>query len=232
MKVLAIIPARGGSKGIPGKNLRSLGGKPLLYWPIDTALKSNSIDKIIVSTEDELIKSAARLKGIEVIDRPLYLAADHSRVIDTIKHVIDILEHSGEYYDVIVLLECTSPFKDIRNIEEAIRLINEDIADSATTFRESGVSPGRLWRVSLQGVVPYLDGSEPFLPRQEQPKAYQLTGELYAFKTNMLKENTESASILFGRVMPIITNTMTAIDIDSEEDFELAELLIQKYHLS
>ena len=231
MKVLAIIPARGGSKGIPGKNLKKLGGKPLLYWPIDSALKVKGIDKIVVSTDDNKIKEAALARGVDVVDRPDHLAGDRSLVIDAIRYTVDELEKIGQNYDIIVLLECTSPFKNVEHIERSIDLIKTRKADSVTTFKESCVSPGRLWSVSENEVRPFWQTSEPFMPRQKQPRAWQLTGEVYAFRTELLKKETKAISILLGHVVPIISDTILDIDIDHEIDFELAEILINKYQL-
>ncbi len=232
MKVLAIIPARGGSKGIPGKNLKMLGSKPLLYWSIDAAFKAMGIDKIVVSTDDAKIKDAALARSADVIDRPAHLAGDRSLVIDAIRYTVVELENQNHFYDIILLLECTSPFKDINHIEQAIDLIKTDKADSVTTFKESCVSPGRLWAVSEHSAKPFIQASEPFMPRQKQPKAYQLTGEVYAFRTDFLKKETDAISLLLGRVVPIISDTILDIDIDHEIDFELAEILINKYHLT
>ena len=228
MKVLAIIPARGGSKGIPGKNLKELGGKPLLYWPIDAALEVKGIDKVAVSTDDQKIKEAAIAREVVVVDRPDYLAGDRSLVIDAIRYTVNEFEKRGEYFDITILLECTSPFKNTSHIEQAIDLIETGKADSVTTFKESCVSPGRLWSVSENEVKPFLETSEPFMPRQKQPKAWQLTGEVYAFRTDLLKKETKAISLLLGHVVPIISDSILDIDIDSEIDLELAEILIKK----
>ncbi|SHL93111.1 cytidylyltransferase domain-containing protein [Mucilaginibacter sp. OK098] len=227
--ILAIIPARGGSKGISNKNIRDLNNKPLIAHPIDTAFKSNYINRVVVSTDNELIKNVAIKYNAEVVDRPDELASDSSLVIDTIRHTVQYLAETENYKtDIIVLLECTSPIKSVIDIDLGIESILEEKADSSTSFKESPISPNRLWRIDENSVAPYIENAKPFLPRQQQPVAYQLTGQFYALSNKILQENPGSISIMLGKVYPIKSTTAYVIDIDEEIDFLIAEEIFKK----
>jgi len=222
--ILAIIPARGGSKGILNKNIRNLNNIPLIAHSINIAFKSNYINRIVVSTDNELIKEVAIEYKAEVVDRPGELAEDTSLVIDAIRYTVKHLEETENYKtDIIVLLECTSPIKSVADIDLGIKSILESEADSSTSFKESPVSPNRLWRITENSVTPYIENAKPFLPRQQQPIAYQLTGQFYALTNKILQESPDSISIMLGKVYPIKSTTKYFIDIDEEMDFLIAE---------
>lgn len=226
-KVLAIIPARGGSKGIPNKNIRLLRGKPLIQHAIDYAKASALIDKIIVTTDSDKIIEASLNLGVDVVKRPISIAGDKALVIDAIRHAIDECEiHHNFYPEIIILLECTSPIKNIDEINKAIEILVKEDFDSVATFKETEISPNRIWRIQDELVTPFIKEAKPFLPRQSQPKAYKLTGQLYAVKVKKLKENLENPSLLVGKVYPLITIT-EVIDIDNEIDFLVAEEILK-----
>ena len=227
--VLAIIPARGGSKGIPGKNIREFASKPLIVHSIEASLKCPLINRTVVSTDDEEIAGVAQAHGAQVIKRPDELAADTSLVIDAIRHAVLKVEEEGEDVDIVILLEPTSPFRRAEDIEKCIQVLLEDKADSVATFTDSHVSPNRLWRVSDDVVEPYIEGAVPWLPRQQQPKAYELTGQIYALSKKVLYENEDSISQLMGRIFPVITPRETALDIDTELDFMMAEKIMEHF---
>ncbi len=228
-QILAIIPARGGSKGIPGKNIRTFAGKPLLVHSIEAALQCPLIHKTVVSTDDDAIAGISNAHGAEVIKRPAELAADASLVIDAIKYTVQQVEKAGEPVDIVILLEPTSPFRRMEDIEACLEILLEGRADSVATFTESHVSPNRLWRVSQDVVEPYLEGAIPWLPRQKQPVAYELTGQIYALTKEILFEKEDSISLLLGRTAAVITPGETALDIDTELDFTIAEQIMQHY---
>lgn len=223
--VLSIIPARGGSKGIPNKNLRFLNGKPLIQYPIEAAQKCSLINKIVVSTDSSEIAEKSIELGAEVIIRPQELSGDKSLVIDAIRHVIAECEKEQYYPEIILLLECTSPIKKTEHINLAIQKLLNKEADTVATFKESHVSPNRLWRIESDVVSPYLKDASPFLPRQSQPIAYELTGQIYAFTYEILKKNPQSISILMGRIFPIISSVF--VDIDVELDLIIAEQILK-----
>ena len=229
--VLAIIPARGGSKGIPRKNLRELLGKPLLQYPIDTARQSRFVDRIVVSTDDPEIGDLAGKLGVEVIWRPAELATDTALVIDAIRYTINHLRERGYDPAVVTLLEATAPVRRVQDLDRAIEAVLTGRADTAASFHEAEVSPNRLWKVDeAAGTAgPYLEGAQPFLPRQQQPKAYQLNGQIYAFSPAILDANPQAISIILGRVAPIVTPRAMAIDIDEEFDLLIAEQVLRRY---
>lgn len=227
--ILAIIPARGGSKGLPGKNIRQFAGKPLIVHSIEAALNCSLICRTVVSTDDDKIAEVAKAHGAQVIKRPAELAADTSLVIDAIRHAVRTVEEAGEDVDIVLLLEPTSPFRRPEDLERCIRVLLENKADSVATFTDSHVSPNRLWRVSDDVVEPYIEGAVPWLPRQKQPKAYELTGQIYALSKKILHENEDSISQLMGRIYPVITPRETALDIDTELDFMIAEKVMEHF---
>lgn len=227
--ILAIIPARGGSKGLPGKNIRQFAGKPLIVHSIEAALNCSFISRTVVSTDDDKIAEVAKAHGAQVIKRPAELAADTSLVIDAIRHAVRTVEEAGEDVDIVLLLEPTSPFRRPEDLERCIRVLLENKADSVATFTDSHVSPNRLWRVSDDVVEPYIEGAVPWLPRQKQPKAYELTGQIYALSKKILHENEDSISQLMGRIYPVITPRETALDIDTELDFMIAEKVMEHF---
>ena len=139
-RVIAVIPARGGSKGIPRKNIRPLLGKPLIAYTIEAALKSKRIDRVVVSTEDEEIAEISQRWGAEVVRRPEELARDDSPSVDTILHAVDWFEEQGERFDIVVMLEATSPLRKEDDLDNAIGLLikNLDKADSLVSF--AGIS--------------------------------------------------------------------------------------------
>jgi CMP-N,N'-diacetyllegionaminic acid synthase len=228
-KVLAIIPARGGSKGIPGKNIRVFAGKPLIAHSIEIALNCSLIDRTVVSTDDARIAEVARAHGAEVIDRPCELASDTALVIDAIKHAVLEVESEGEAVDIVLLLEPTSPFRRAEDLQKCIQVLLDDRADSVATFTESDVSPNRLWRVSDGIVEPYIEGAVPWLPRQKQPVAHELTGQIYGVSRKVLFEKEDSIALLLGRKYAVITPRETALDIDTELDFMMAEKVMEHF---
>jgi CMP-N-acetylneuraminic acid synthetase len=227
--VLAIIPARGGSKGIPGKNIRQFAGKPLIVHSVEAALKCPLISRTVVSTDDDNIAEVAKAHGAEVIKRPSELAADTSLVIDAIRYTVRKVEEEGEEVDIVLLLEPTSPYRRPEDLEKCIQVLLDNKADSASTFTNADVSPNRLWRVTDDVVEPYIEGAIPWLPRQKQPKAFELTGQIYALTKKILFENEDSISTLSGKIFPVITPRETALDIDTELDFMVAEKVMEHF---
>lgn len=227
--VLAVIPARGGSKGIPGKNIKAFCGKPLIVHSIEAALNCSLITRTVVSTDDDSIARVAKANGAHVIKRPAELAVDTSLVIDAIRHAVLKVEEEGEDVDIVLLLEPTSPFRRKQDLEKCVQILLENKADSVATFTDAHVSPNRLWRVSDDVAEPYIKGAVPWLPRQKQPKAHELTGQIYGITRKALFENEGSISLLLGRMSAVITPRETALDIDTELDFMLAEKVMEHF---
>lgn len=221
--VLAIIPARGGSKGLPGKNIRSLCGSPLLSYPIKTATQSNYIDSIIVSTDCKHIASVAENFGASVHSRPAELASDNSLVADTIRTIIN---ETKDNFDYITLLEATSPIRSSSQVDNCIETLDSLQLDSVATFSELDPPPSRLWTIEENNISLLINSSNPELPRQKQQQAYYLNGIAYAFNSKKFI-SSNSDLIFFGNKKAIITDT-PCVDIDTLDDFNLAEFLIRK----
>lgn len=225
-KFLALIPARGGSKGLPGKNIRELCGKPLVAWPIDLAKQSKYIDNIIVSTDSDAIADVARAFGADIIMRPAELASDSAVVADVVRHALSVLDASGQHYDYIVLLEATSPMRTVNMVDECLEKLARPAIDSVATFQLADPPPSRLWKIDGDIVKPFIDGADPWLPRQQQIQAHRLNGMVYGFDAAVFRAS--AANTLFvGRGAAVVTDTM-CVDIDTLEDFQLAELLLRK----
>ncbi len=223
-RVVALIPARGGSKSVPNKNLYLLGGQPLLAWPIETARATPEIDRIIVSTDDTRIADCAREYGAEVHDRPSELATDTALVADTVRHLHAQLVDQGQAADIMVLLEATSPFRSPDMIRRCLtRMLNEDL-DSIATFHKAEINPWRTWRVRDGAPEPFIEGAIPWLPRQQLPEAYQLNGAVYAFRPDRLPP--DMPRLLFGKTGAEIVSTNEIIDIDDHKDFIIADAIL------
>ena len=225
LRVIAVIPARGGSTSVPGKNIHPLGNKPLIVWSIDVARRVEAIDRIIVSTDDNAIADTAARHGAEVYPRPPHLASNGSPVADTVRDLFRRLLDENERPDVMVLLEPTCPLRSEKDVADCLDLIREGF-DSAATFREAGLNPHRAWKI--EGAEPrvFIPGAVPWLPRQLLPKAYQLNGAVYAFRPAGLAEGSDA--LLFGRMGAVIMPAERSVDIDTEIDFLVAEAVLQR----
>ena len=224
-KILALIPARGGSKGVPDKNIKKLLDKPLILHTIDFARNCNLFDDIIVSTDGSKIIDLCKKYQCEIIERPKYLSEDGSLVIDAIHYTIEELKKSNREYDIIVLLEPTSPIRDKKNIVEGINAIINKGFDSATTFSEVDPPPSRLWNNTNGQMTPLFAHISPFEPRQSHNPAFKLTGQYYIFTDDFIMTSTKS--VISENVYPIIVNSKNAVDIDEEMDFIIAEAILK-----
>ena len=223
-RVIAVTPARGGSKSVPYKNLHPLGGRPLLSWPIDCALKTPQIDRVIVSTDDDRIAAAALDFGAEVYRRPAVLASDTALVADTLRHLWRQLRSEGELAEILVLLEATSPFRTPELVGRCLlRLVAEDL-DSIATFHDADINPERTWRIDAGVPQPFIPGAVPWKPRQSLTPAYQLNGAVYAFYPDRLPLGIPN--ILFGKMGAEIVATDSVIDIDTLKDFVIANAIL------
>ncbi len=222
MKLLALIPARGGSKGIPRKNIRNLRGKPLLAWTLEAAQRADGIDQIVVSTEDEEIAAVARAWGASVpFLRPAELARDDTPGIDPVLHAMDQLPD----LDWVLLLQPTSPLRTSEDIEAIVRLCMERGASSAVSVCEVDKHPYWMYRHnSAQRLVPLMDA--PTSPRrQELPPVYALNGALYLARADWLRhERRFVSSDTLAYVMP----AERSADIDTPLDWEWVEFLMDR----
>ena len=223
--VIAIIPARGGSKSVPGKNIRPLDGKPLLAWSIQVGQQVNEIDRIIVSTDDEQIASVARAEGAEVYARPPHLATDEALVIDALKDILQTLRSEGETPEWVVLLEPTCPLRTAEDVRACLNLVSNGDYDSVATFKDAELNPHRAWRL-VEGVPEvFIPGAIPWLPRQKLPKAFQLNGAVYVFRASLLAE--QAMSLLVGKLGAVWMPRERSQDIDDSIDFTIVEALLK-----
>lgn len=220
---LAIIPARGGSKRLPRKNVLELKSKPLIAWSIEAALNSKYIDKLVVSSDSNEILDVASKFGANVIKRPESLATDLSTTFDAIKHTIDNVEK----YEYIVLLQATSPLRSSNHIDEAIELLEKKEADAVVSVTEMDHSP--LWSNTLDDSLKmddFISNEIKNTRSQDLEKYYRLNGAIYIVKTDKLLN--EKTFLLNDNIFAYKMNRGSSIDIDEEFDFKLAELLIEK----
>ncbi|WP_418286682.1 cytidylyltransferase domain-containing protein [Halorubrum sp. DTA46] len=220
--VVAVIPARGGSKGIPRKNVVPFLGAPLIAHTIDQSLRSERIDRTYVSTDDEEIASVAGDAGATVIDRPDDLAGDRSPTEDALLHALGVIRADGIDPDVVVLLQCTSPLRREGDIDSVVRLITDGEYDSALSCRRDH---GFYWRTDSDadgGAEPInYDPSERAM-RQELDPRYRENGSIYAVETSVLeREECRVGGDVGLHVMP----KPLSLEIDTPEDLTLVEAI-------
>jgi CMP-N,N'-diacetyllegionaminic acid synthase len=217
---LAIVPARGGSKRLPKKNILNLKGKPLVEWSIEAGLNSKYIDKVIVTSDDAEILDIVKGTGAEAINRPIELASDTSTTFDAIKHVID----SVEIYNYIVLLQPTSPLRTEKHIDEAIELLVNKNADSIVSVCETDHSP--LWSNTLPSdcsMSNFIKDDIRNKRGQDLEVYYRLNGAIYICKTNKLLD--ENSFFLKNNTFAYKMGRDVSIDIDSAIDLKIAGAL-------
>jgi CMP-N,N'-diacetyllegionaminic acid synthase len=228
-EILAIIPARGGSKGVPRKNIRELAGKPLIAWTIETALSCDGLDRVIVTTEDENIAEIANQYGAEIpFLRPLDIAQDDTPDLPVYQHALSWLKEHEKYCpDIIVWLRPTAPLRIVEDIEGAIRLLTETKADCVRTVCVAEHHP--YWMKQLNGnrLLPFLEGirTEQYYRRQLLPLVYRLNGAVdVTWQETVMKKELLYSGDVRGYIMP----TERSIDLDNEIDFSVAEVLIRR----
>ena len=224
MELLAIIPARGGSKGIPRKNIKLLKGKPLIWHTIKAALDSKYVNRVVLSTEDNEIAQVAKDCGAEVVVRPMELAQDETKTAPVLIDVIEQLKKENYNPDVVVLLQATCPLRDFKKLDSAIELfLSNPDCDSVFTVKNVGITHA-LWRENHDGTPVGLYDYRNRPRRQDEDEHYNLmqeTGETYIIKTDVLMEVKD-----FIGKKPIFHVVESSIDIDTEEDFKKAEELL------
>ncbi|WP_321992902.1 acylneuraminate cytidylyltransferase family protein [Clostridium butyricum] len=226
-KILAIIPARGGSKGIVGKNIKELNGKPLIAYTIEEAKKSEYINRIVVSTDNEEIANISKKYGAEVpFLRPLELAQDDTPTIECVIHMLNVLKENEAYIpDYVCLLQCTSPLRTFNDIDGTIEKLLSTGLDSAASVCEAEVNP--YWTNIFNGerLEYFLKDGKEITRRQDLPNVYRLNGAVYVAKCDVLKnEMTFETEYTTGYVM----DKNSSIDIDDIIDFKFAELLMKE----
>jgi N-acylneuraminate cytidylyltransferase/CMP-N,N'-diacetyllegionaminic acid synthase len=227
MNILAIIPARGGSKGIPRKNLYPLAGKPLIAWTIETALKCKLLNRVIVSTEDPEIASISQKYGAEVpFLRPLELAGDETPGIAPLIHAITWLKDNDDYIpDLVLLLQPTSPLREVQDITKAITIFNYSRGESVVSVTLSQSHPHWMKQITDEGhLINFVGDIKSPSRRQDLSPVYSLNGAIYLIKHDLL---LSSHSFFTGRTYGYVMPPERSLDIDTEWDMYIADLILK-----
>ena len=218
MRILGIIPARGGSKGIPKKNIKLLNGKPLIVYTIEAALVSN-LDRVVVSTDCEEIAKVSKEYGAEVMMRPAHLAEDKTPTLPVLQDVVARLENE---FDALMTLQPTSPLRTVKNINEAIELFESD-KEAYSLVSVVEVPHNYLSEKLMSYDGKYLYGNSDVKRRQEVSTMYARNGAaIYITKTEKLSEH-----IFGGKILPYFMSKVNSFDIDDMEDWEIIERMIK-----
>ncbi|MET3939655.1 CMP-N,N'-diacetyllegionaminic acid synthase [Paenibacillus sp. PvP094] len=224
-KIIAIIPARGGSKGIPNKNIVDVNGNPLIVYTINAAKESQYIDRIYVSTDSTEIADVCRANGVDVDSlRPCYLATDEARTLDTLKYTLNLLQSQNEYYDYVILLQPTQPLRSHIHIDEAIDLIA--IHENASIISVSEVEDHPLFmrKINEKGKLESLLQTSSTVRRQDLPVYYKVNGAIYINKVSDIV--TQDISLNDNQI-PYVMGRQYDLDIDTLEDLERLRWLLK-----
>lgn len=221
-KILAIIPARGGSKGVPMKNIRELAGKPLIAWTIEEAKKSKYLDRLILSSEDpEIIEIAKRFECEVPFVRPSILAQDDTPGVDPLLHALEVVEG----YDYVVSLQPTSPMRNVEDIDASIEKIVATNSPACVSVTEPAHSP--YWMYTLKDkekLVPLIEQDSLTVRRQDLPVVYALNGAIYIAEVSWFKLNK---TFLTQDTVAFIMPSDRSYDIDTEDDFALCQIMMR-----
>lgn len=227
LNVLATICARGGSKGVPGKNIRPLLGKPLLAYTIECAQSTSVINHIIVSTDSDEIAAAAEELGISVCPRPPEMASDKAAKIHAIRHATDYVEKNEEFYpDIVTDLDVTVPLRAPQDVEACVRYFFDHDVEAVVTAYEAERNP-YFNMVEFDGSRVHLvkQAPSPVVCRQDAPPVYGVSGSVFAFRRDRLMSVTHLYS---GRWGACIVPRERAVDVDHEMDFKFVEFLMRQ----
>lgn len=224
MNILVVIPARGGSKGIPGKNIKPLNGKPLIYYTIDAARCITDDAHICVSTDDDRIIDVVEHYGLKVpFKRPDYLATDTASTYDVLLHALHYYEEKGEHLDVIVLLQATSPFRTGEHVKEALALYSNEI-DMVVSVKETDSNPYYVcFEENAQGMLEISKGDGHYTRRQDCPPVYEYNGAIYVINPESLKKMPLNK---FPKRKKYVMDRAYSLDLDTMLDWQIAEIVI------
>lgn len=228
MKIIAIIPARGGSKRLPGKNVKLLGGHPLIAWTIKAAQAAQDVSHIIVSTDDKKTADIAELYGVSVPRlRPERLSTDTAATIDVVRYVLDEYEEKHGEVDGVLLLQPTSPFRTAESIQRAIAMFSDnDARNSVVSVSPAASHPAWCFKIGKGIMQPFLDWSQLSKRSQDLEPAYTLNGAIYLISPSALREKK---SFVFEGTLPLVmAEGLETLDIDTPEDWAEAEQLVDK----
>lgn len=228
MEILAIIPARGGSKRIKDKNIYPLAGKPLITYSLEQAQKASLVTRIVVSTDDANIKRVAQTAGVEVIDRPAEYATDTAPTLGVLQHTLNYLRETEKYLpDFVVLLQPTCPLRTAEDINAAIQLmIAHPTADTVVSVREAQETPYWMFFIKDSVLEKLLDTSAT--RSQDLPKAYLLNGAVYVFTPQHILSGKKTVGVLGMKNIPYIMPLARSHDIDTMDDMKKVEEFLRR----
>ena len=223
MEILVIIPARGGSKGIPHKNIKPLNGKPLIYYTIDTARALTCDENICVSTDDDEIIEVVEKYGLKVpFKRPPELATDTAGTYEVLLHALSYYESSGKHFDAVLLLQNTSPFRKAEQVKEAFQLFNKEI-DMVVSVKECAANPYYcVFEENEDGYLHICKGDGNIFRRQDAPKVYEYNGAIYIMNPETLK--TTHMHKMQKRIKYVMDD-ISSFDLDTMADWNMAEMI-------
>ena len=226
-KILCVIPARGGSKGIPYKNIKELNGKPLITYTIDVARQIFNDEDICVTTDDQQVINIVENYGLRLpFIRPANLATDQAETQDVLKHALDFYEKNSRFYNIILLLQPTSPFRLKHHLEEAINLYTDN-CDMVVSVKKSSANPYyNLFEEDNLGYLQIIKGDGKFTRRQDAPTVWEYNGSIYVINCESLKKHTIHE---FLHKIKYPMPDAYSIDIDTPLDWIVAEELLKKY---
>lgn len=233
MEVLAIIQARGGSKGVPGKNIKPLLGKPLIAWTVEAAKSAKTVTRVIVSTDDEAIAEAARAAGADVpFIRPAEFATDGAKSIGLLQHALSWLEeHEGYKPDAVVQLKPTNPLRTAAHIDECVETyFAHPGVDAVITVVKAPVHPLKTWRRDGDYLVPFISEEQSGIkesvkmPRQKLPEAFGNNSCVHVINPDTIR----GGSSIGKKVIGVVLSREDSANIDDPIDFDIAELLMKK----
>lgn len=219
-QILAVVPARGGSKGVPRKNIRPLAGEPLIGYTLRTASGVAAIDLLVVSTDDDEIAAVSAGYGVRVVQRPIELAGDAAPTEAALLHALDTLAAEGRQFDIILVLEPTSPFRSADTIARAIAVCTGGPARSVLAVRETRENIGFVRDGCFRPVVPGAPRR-----RQERQPLYVESSTIYACRVDYLRR---TGTLVAEDWSALVVPEAEAVDINTEDDFQLVEFLTQK----
>lgn len=226
-KILAIIPARGGSKGLPGKNIRELCGKPLIAWSIEHAQKSKYVDEIFISTDSQEIADVAEKYGAKCPElRPEYLARDTAPSSEFIVYTLEKLQKEGRPYDFFILLEPTSPLRDVEDVDKSIEMIVDNpLAESVMgVVRAEDSNPAFMVKIGADGLMIPFMGKAETMRRQDIPDAYYFEGTVYLSRCDTY---IEKKAFYHDKTLPYIVPKWKSFEIDDIIDFTIIEAIMK-----
>ena len=225
MKILVVIPARGGSKGIPRKNIKPFAGKPLIYYTIDTARAIVPDEDICVSTDDDEIIQVVENYGLKVpFKRPDELATDTAGSYEVLLHALDFYEKQGRHYDVLLLLQNTSPFRTVEHVKEALKLYTPEL-DMVVSVKECAANPYYcVFEENKEGYLHVCKGDGTIYRRQDAPKVYEYNGAVYVINTESLKKQHLHQ---FAKRIKYVMDEKSSFDLDTMNDWMIAEKIAE-----